>query len=177
VTSTAEPGEIRLTARPSARSASRRARIACKSLRRRRSGHQPPVELLLMDWRDRSVFPRLPDRGDRRGARPARPGHHQLRAPGGAQRPGRQRHRAVAAGQDAGKQISRWHFELRRRADGLVLRSVSDSVTEVDGAGCAQGREAMVKPGTTVKVARVMTLTFQGADDDAHGGRDADDAV
>jgi class 3 adenylate cyclase len=57
-------------------------------------------------------------------------------------------------------QISRWHFELRRRPDGLVLYQVSDNVTEVDGVVVARGTEVPVRADTIVRVGKVMTLTF-----------------
>lgn len=57
-------------------------------------------------------------------------------------------------------EISRWHFELRRRSRGLILRAVSDRPTEVDGVSLARDGEAPVRVGTVVRVSNVMTLTF-----------------
>jgi hypothetical protein len=51
--------------------------------------------------------------------------------------------------------------------DGLILRAVSDSITEVDGKPVPKGEEAKVRPGSTVKLARVMTLTFVAAEVDS----------
>jgi hypothetical protein len=60
--------------------------------------------------------------------------------------------------------ISRWHFELRRTRRGYVLRAVSSQRTEVDGRIIAAGEEAQVRPGTTVRLAQVMTLRFLGSE-------------
>ena len=57
-------------------------------------------------------------------------------------------------------QISRWHFELRREADGVVLHAVSTRPLEVDGRPLARGEHALVEAGSIVRVARVVTLTF-----------------
>jgi hypothetical protein len=63
----------------------------------------------------------------------------------------------------ATKSISRFHFELRRRADGFVLRSKSQAgMTEVDGKAVPEGGEARVGPGTVVRVSRLLTLVFVG---------------
>ena len=58
------------------------------------------------------------------------------------------------------RQISRWHFELRRFADGYHLRPVSEGVTEVNGELLGRGSEVLVKPGAKICVARVLTLTL-----------------
>jgi hypothetical protein len=58
--------------------------------------------------------------------------------------------------------ISRWHFELRRTRRGHMLRRVSSQLTEVDGRPIEQGEEVQVRPGTTVRLAQVMTLRFLG---------------
>jgi class 3 adenylate cyclase len=72
------------------------------------------------------------------------------------------------------RQISRWHFELRRFGDGFRVRSVSDGATEVDGAMIAKDQEVMIKPGSKIRVAHILTLAF--ASPHAHnvaGGSDA----
>jgi class 3 adenylate cyclase len=60
------------------------------------------------------------------------------------------------------QKISRWQFELRRGPDGFKLRAVSDAPTEVDGVLVAKGSEVPVRAGTTVKVARALTVTLLG---------------
>src|SRR6185295_17253396 len=68
--------------------------------------------------------------------------------------------------------ISRWHFELRRTKRGHMLRRVSSQLTEVDGKPVEPGEDLAVRPGTTVRLAQVMTLRFLGGDQ-AHSARDA----
>ncbi len=58
------------------------------------------------------------------------------------------------------KSISRWHFELRRGQRGFPLRSVTDQTTEVDGESLPKSGEAPIKPGSKVRIAKVMTLEF-----------------
>ena len=60
--------------------------------------------------------------------------------------------------------ISRWHFELRRTKRGHMLRRVSSQLIEVDGRLIEPGEEAQVRPGTTVRLAEVMTLRFLGGE-------------
>jgi hypothetical protein len=54
------------------------------------------------------------------------------------------------------KMVSPWHFELRRNPAGLILRSVTDQTTEVDGQPLPKGAETPVKPGSKVRLAKVM---------------------
>lgn len=68
--------------------------------------------------------------------------------------------------------ISRWHFELRRTKRGHLLRRVSNQLIEVDGRLIEPGEEVQVRPGTTVRLAQVMTLRFLGRER-AHSSRDA----
>jgi hypothetical protein len=73
---------------------------------------------------------------------------------------------------DAQLAISRWHFELRRTRRGHMLRVVSNQRTEVDGKAIEVGEEAQVRPGTTVRLAQVMTLRFLGSEQ-SYSPRDA----
>jgi predicted component of type VI protein secretion system len=59
------------------------------------------------------------------------------------------------------KQVSRWHFELRRQPTGFVLRQLSSQTTEVDGQTVAAGGEVPIKDGSVVRLGKVMTLTFK----------------
>ena len=74
----------------------------------------------------------------------------------------------------ATRQISRWHFELRRRPGGFMLRAVSSQFTSVDAQALGHGQEAPVVPGTQVQLAGVMTLEFLA---DAPGFERRDDAT
>lgn len=63
---------------------------------------------------------------------------------------------------DATAGISRWHFELRRRPSGLVLRSVTDRPTLVGGTPVARGEEVRVSAGAVVRVSGVLTVELSG---------------
>ncbi len=56
--------------------------------------------------------------------------------------------------------ISRWHFEIRRTPEGLILRSVSTQPTEVNGKTICKGEETSISAGTVVRLADVLTLRF-----------------
>lgn len=62
----------------------------------------------------------------------------------------------------ATRQISRWHFELRRHIDGYKLRSVTSHPTIVDGQPLQRGDEVPVGPGAVAQLSGVMTLEFVG---------------
>lgn len=62
----------------------------------------------------------------------------------------------------ATRQISRWHFELRRSAGAYRLRSVTNHPTVVDGTLVARGEEVPVRPGSVVTLSGVITLEFLG---------------
>lgn len=63
---------------------------------------------------------------------------------------------------DATQAISRYHFELRRGAQGFVLRALSRGMTEVDGKSLTPDGEALVLPGSVVRVANALSLRFFG---------------
>lgn len=60
--------------------------------------------------------------------------------------------------------VSRWHFELHRRATGFVLKPVSKSPTEIDGRPIKSGEEAPLPPGAKVKLGGAVTLEFLADD-------------
>jgi class 3 adenylate cyclase len=159
---TGEGGEIRVT-----REAFRELPNALKL----RARHVPPlalrgvpgvVETMVLEWQDRARLP-IAVRVEETGEEIPLPFHDtitfgRLRAGEGG-----------AAGNDVvltapnpadTQGISRFHFELRRKADGFVLRAVSGGLTEVDGAVVPRGGEAKINAGSVVRVARLLTLTF-----------------
>lgn len=110
-------------------------------------------DLMRLDWLDPARFPsrvRLPD-----GSEVDLPQKDVVRF-------GRQRdHEGLAANDvvvthaDAGMatRVSRWHFELHRRAAGYLLKSVTaSSTTEVDGVPVAQGESVPLPPGAVVRL-------------------------
>lgn len=58
------------------------------------------------------------------------------------------------------QQIRRWHLEVRRETDGLILRSVSNQTTEVNGRLLGRGEEVPICIGAVIRLSRVMTLRF-----------------
>lgn len=62
----------------------------------------------------------------------------------------------------ATRQISRWHFELRRNPNGYLLRSVTNHPTLVDGQALQRGDEVPVAPGAVVALSGVITLDLLG---------------
>jgi len=161
VAGSAEPGEIRLTREmfqemPGAHRLNCRAlgAVDLKSVTRQ-------VELFVLDWRDRERFPthlRIEETADVRRL----PDQDIISF-------GRLREHEGAAANDIvltlddpqrALQISRWHFELRRFPDGFRLRPLSERQTEVDGAPVPKNGEVVVKSGSKVRVARVLTVTL-----------------
>jgi class 3 adenylate cyclase len=171
VAGTANPGEIRMSRDAFLGIGSPQLRLKCSML--------PPVmlkgigkaaDLLVLDWRDRALFPvsvrfetgeevRLPEQdiisfGRLKDLDGVLANDVVLEA----------------ADKSRTQQISRWHFELRRHPDGFHLKSVGSALTEVDGAALAAGQEVAIRPGTTVRVANCLTLQFVGAVSNAVAG-------
>ena len=174
VAASAEGGEIRLT-RPVFHELGREHRITCRPL-----GSQPlrdyaaGVELMLLDWRDASAFPRslhIEETGE------------QIRLPGQdiiafgrlPENDGVRANDVVLSHPDPAlaRQISRWHFELRRFDNGLRLHALSGSDTVVDGQRVDKANPVVVQAGTRIRVADALTLCLLGNQrEDA--GSDAD---
>jgi len=161
VASAARPGEMRLT-RDVFQQLAPAQRMKCRPLEPvdlKGLGRQ--VELLAFEWRDRTVFPTRVRFEDSREEieLPAQDivSFGRLR-----EHEGTSANDVVLATSDPAlaRQISRWHFELRRFVDGYRLRTVSDGVTEVDGVPVQKGTEVPVRPGATIRVARVLTLVL-----------------
>ncbi len=157
------PGEIRLS-KAAYRELSTDKRLRCKGLDPvLLKGVAEPQELMVLEWRDRSAFPSR--------ARVLETGEEISLPPQDTITFGRLRERNGIIANDVvlslpdpeqSKMVSRWHFELRRNPAGLILRSVTDQTTEVDGRPLPKGAEIPIKPGSTVKLAKVMTLEFLG---------------
>jgi class 3 adenylate cyclase len=163
VASSGGPGEIRLS-KAAFLELSTAKRLSCRGLEPMElKGVAGKQELLLLEWRDRNAFPAK--------ARVVETGEEIPLPPLDTITFGRLKERngfvandIVLALPDAerSKSISRWHFELRRNPQGFLLRSVTDQATEVDGEPLPKGGERAVKPGTFVRVAKVLTLEFLG---------------
>lgn len=137
-------------------------------------GVAQPVDLLELDWRDPAAFPRrvLIEETEEHIALPQKDivSFGRLHEPEGARA-----NDIVLVHPDPARarQISRWHFELRRAPEGLRLRTLSDGVTTVDGQPVGKGVDVPVRSGTRIGVANTLTLRLDGpartaADDDDH---------
>ncbi|HET7366158.1 MAG TPA: adenylate/guanylate cyclase domain-containing protein [Burkholderiales bacterium] len=170
VAGSAEPGEIRLT-REMFRESSAAHRLKCRPLGAAElKGVARQVELFVLDWRDRELFPthiRIEETAEVRRL----PDQDIISF-------GRLREHEGAAANDVvltledpqrALQISRWQFELRRFPDGFRLRPLSERQTEVDGAAVPKNGEVAVKAGSKVRVARVLTVTLLSPASDLPG--------
>lgn len=157
------PGEIRLS-KSAFRELSTGKRLLCKGTEPvTLKGIAEPQELMVLEWRDRSVFPsraRIVETGEEISL----PAQDTITFGRLKERNGIVANDVVLVLPDAekSKSISRWHFELRRGESGFTLRSVTDQVTEVDGVVLPKSGEAPIKLGSVVRLARVMTLEFLG---------------
>lgn len=159
IAASAGSGEIRLT-REVFQELTLARRLKCRPIGAvALKGIAQSVDLMALDWRDHSVFPtrvRI-EETDQELDLPLQDivAFGRLREHEGARA-----NDIVLATADPShaRQIGRWHFELRRYAGGIRLRAVSEGLTEVDGEPVAKGNEIVVKPDSTIRVARVLTL-------------------
>jgi class 3 adenylate cyclase len=167
VAGTAVPGEIRITKEaflelpPGMRLFCRKTpQVPLKGISR-------PVEVLIINWRDGSLFPHSVMVEQTQLTIPL-PQQDLITFGRLKQLDGVQANDIALVLPDPlmTQQISRWHFELRRQRDGLALRSVTEAGTEVDGVPLAKGQECAVRAGSLVTLGRVLTLRFIG--DESH---------
>ncbi|MDQ6638200.1 MAG: adenylate/guanylate cyclase domain-containing protein [Pseudomonadota bacterium] len=149
-------------------------RLHCQPIGTRElTGFAQPVDLLELDWRDPAAFPRLVliEETDEQVALPQQDivSFGRLHEPEGARA-----NDIVLLHPDPvrARNISRWHFELRRAPDGLRLRTLSDGLTTVDGQPVGKGVDIPVRSGTRIGVANTLTLRLAGP---AHAAADDDD--
>ncbi|HUJ25219.1 MAG TPA: adenylate/guanylate cyclase domain-containing protein [Myxococcales bacterium] len=157
------PGEIRLS-KSAYRELSTEKRLRCRGLPPAAlKGIGEPQELMVLEWRDRNMFPKAA-RVVETGEEIALPMQDTITFGRLRERNGIVANDVVLALPDPeqSKSISRWHFELRRGEFGFLLRSVTDQTTEVDGVMLAKSAEAPIKPGSRVRLAKVMTIEFLG---------------
>ena len=154
-------GEIRLT-REAFQDLAATHRLNCRPLGPvELKGISRQIELLSLEWRDRALFPTL-FRIEETDEEVTLPQQDIITFGRLREHEGALANDVVLALPDPlqARQISRWHFELRRFADGFRLRPVSEGATEVDGALIAKGQEVIIKPGSKIRVAHVLNLTF-----------------
>ena len=174
VARTAEPGGVCLT-RQVFLEFGPELRLHCRPIGTRElRGVTQPFDLLELDWRDPSAFPRrvLIEETEQQIALPQQDivSFGRLHEPEGARA-----NDIVLFHPDPvrSRQISRWHFELRRAPDGLRLRTLSDGVTTIDGQPVGKGVEVPVRSGTRIGVANTLTLRLAGP---AHAAADDEDS-
>ncbi len=164
VAASADPGEIRLTRR-TFQELERAHRLCCRGLGAvQLKGVTQPVDVLALDWRDRALFPRRL-RIEETGEEVALPQQDIVTFGRLLEHDGVRANDVVLSHStpELTRQISRWHFELRRVGDGLCLRAQSDSVTEVDGRAVGKGEDVPVRAGSRIVVGRVLTLSLLGS--------------
>lgn len=164
VTATAQPGEIRVTKSAFAEFPNRH-RLLCQPLGLISiSSTNQSMELLRLSWQDAVRLPTLV-LIEETGQRITLPNQPVISF-------GRSREVHGVRVNDIALQltdpeltqkISRYHLEVRTHPDGLVIRSLSESVTEVDGKQLAKGQESPLRVGSVVRLAHVMTLQFLSA--------------
>ena len=146
-------------------------RVLCRPIGTRElKGLAQPVDLLELDWRDPAAFPRRVVI-EETGQQIALP-QQDIVCFGRLHEPdGPRANDIVLSHPDPAstRQISRWHFELRRAPEGLRLRTLSDGVTTVDGQAVSRGEDIPVRSGTRIGVAETLTLRLAGP---GHATRD-----
>jgi class 3 adenylate cyclase len=161
VTTSAGPGEVRLTKDAFYSLSDVKYRLKCRILPPAIvKGVERPVEVMALDWRDHTIFPtrvrletgeehHLPDqdiisfgRLDEKDGFPANDIVLQC------------------SDEQETLQISRWHFELRRRPDGFVIRVISNAPLNLNGHLLAKGEERPIRTGDSVRVGNVLSLQF-----------------
>ncbi len=164
VTTSAAAGEIRLT-RSAFHELGSSERARCRALPLvSLKGFPDPVPVFAYEWRDLARFP-VAIRIAETGAELIIPDKELVTI-------GRLRNNAngtpandlVVSHPDPDKAVllSRWHLELRRRPDGLMLRSVSDRGTELNGVPMTKGADVAIKAGDVANLSGVVSMTFVG---------------
>lgn len=159
VASSAEVGEVRLT-RELFQELGSAIRVQCRPVNAvALKGVSRAVEVFTLEWRDRSQLPtqlRIEQTGELIDLPPldiisfGRLREHE----------GMPANDVVLTHPDPllARHISRWHFELRRGLDGYRLRSLSDTLTEVNDQPAPKGEDVPFKPGARIRVAGGLTL-------------------
>ncbi len=162
VSNTADAGEIHLT-QTTMMQLPPAFRVRCKPLPAARlKGFAEAVPLASMEWRDTRVFPTRVTIEETYQTLDL-PSMDVVRFGRLEEHDGKPANEVVLAHADPQvmRRISRWHFELHRRPQGMFLRVVSRANTEVDGQVVGLGEEVQVKPGSVIKLGWVITIRLQ----------------
>jgi len=163
VSKLAEPGAV-LLSQHVFRELGPEWRLYCRAAGTRElKGVTEAVELVEFDWRDPEVFPRrmVVDETDDELLLP----QQDVVAFGRlAEHEGLPANDIVLHHPDPERQrrISRWHFELRRHPDGLLLRALSNGSTLLDGVAVMVGQDMPLRAGATIRVADTLSLRVLG---------------
>jgi class 3 adenylate cyclase len=159
VAASAAAGEIRLT-REVFQELGSTERVQCRAVGAvALKGVRGATELLALDWRDRSLFPtqlRIEETCEVIDL----PLQDIVTFGRLREYEGLPANDVVLAHPDPllARHISRWHFELRRGHDGYAMRSLSDTVTEVNGRPAPRGLDVPIRPGDRIRLANALTL-------------------
>lgn len=165
VATSAGPGELRVSTAVVQELTDVELRLKSRRLKPvELKGVEKPVDLFTVEWLDTTRFPSFVRFDD--GHEVRLPPLEVIRFGRLAEQDGAVANDVVLRATDtnAHSRISRWHFELHRRADGFRLRAVSAAPTAIDGQPVGRGEEALLKPGARVLVGGVMTLEFLSED-------------
>jgi class 3 adenylate cyclase len=163
VAGSAQVGEVRLT-RDALQQLSPEQRLHCGALGAvALKGLPEPIELLALEWRDPVLFPCRLHIAETNEVLEL-PQQDLVTFGRLAEHDGTRANDIVLAHPNAesARKISRWHLHLQRELDGLRVRTLSDSATEIDGQPLAKGVEVPVRAGTVIRVGGVLTLRFLG---------------
>ena len=165
VAASAEPGDVRLT-RAVFQEIDREQRLNCRPLGHVMvKGFEQAVEMMVLDWRDPMRFPRgvLVEETNERIDLPQQDIVTFGRLLNHA---GSRANDIVLSHPEPNvlRQISRWHFELRRSEHGLALTALSDGATTVDGVAVQRGAVANVHAGSRIGLAGVLNLRLIGVE-------------
>ncbi len=174
VTSTASGSEIRLT-RAAFQELSSARRRSCRALPATAlKGVAQAVEIFVLDWRDHSLFPTAMQ-VEETGELLKIPEQDTVTCGRLAEFEGATANDIVLSSPDPNQmqRIGRWHFELRRRPEGLYLYQVSDGTTAIDGTAVSKGASVQIRAGSRIEIGRVLTLKLL----QVAKASDADDAT
>lgn len=161
VTTSASPGEVRLTKGAFFSLSSVQLRLKCRVLPPAIiKGIDQPFELMTLDWRDHSIFPGLVRLET--GEEHALPDQDIISFGRLDKKDGFPANDIVLQCSDEFRtlQISRWHFELRRRPDGFVIRAISNAPLNLNNDPLAKGEERSLRTGDCLRVGNVLSLQF-----------------
>lgn len=165
VSSVAGASEIRLSTAAYAELTDMELRLRARRQRPvELKGVEKPQELFALDWLDATKFPTLVRFED--GTEQRLPMLDVIRFGRLREQDGGVANDVVVTLADPVLQsrISRWHFELHRKAEGFTLRAVSAAPTELDGRPVARGEDVPLRPGAKVRLGDAVTLEFVAED-------------